>query len=80
MDILDLLRSFQANFEFHHTVTKQNTTEQRNEVKHLGKINVQWAISDTKNISQIILQWHSSKDLRVQQKIFNKNETSFNIG
>ncbi len=77
---LDLLRSFQANFEFHHTVTKENTIEQRNEVKPLGKINIHWAVSDTTNISYFILQWYSSKDLRVQQKNFTKNETSFTIG
>jgi len=77
---LDLLRSFQANFEFHHTVTKENTVEDRNEVKPLGKINIHWTVSDTNNISHFILQWHSSKDLRVQQKNFDKNQTSFTIG
>jgi hypothetical protein len=77
---LDLLRSFQANFEFHHTVTKENTVEERNEVKPFGKINIHWTVSNTNNISHFILQWHSSKDLRVQQKNFNKNETSFTIG
>jgi hypothetical protein len=80
LHILDLLRSFQANFEFHHNVTKENTTEQRNEVKPLGKINVHWTVSDTKNISHIILQWHSLKDSRVQQKIFGINQTTFTIG
>jgi hypothetical protein len=77
---LDLLRSFQANFEFHHTVTRQNTTEDRNEVKPIGKINIHWTVADIQNISHFTLQWHSSKDLRVQQKDFTKNETSFTIG
>ncbi len=77
---LDLLHSFQANFEFHHTVTRENTIEQRNEVKPLGKINIHWTVVDTENISHFILQWHSSKDLRIQQKSFTKNETSFTIG
>jgi hypothetical protein len=77
---LDLLRSFQANFEFHHHVTKENTIEQRNEVKPLGKINIHWTVMNTKNISHIILQWHSSNDLRVQKKTFEINETSFTIG
>ena len=76
---LDLLRSFQANFEFHHTVTRVNTFEARNEVKPLGKINVKWTVSESKNISHFILQWHSSKDSRVQQKHFTKNERSFTI-
>ncbi|UJR13408.1 hypothetical protein I4U23_000423 [Adineta vaga] len=76
----DLLRSFQANFEFHHHVTKENTVEQRNEVKPLGKINVHWTIlDDIKTISHIILQWQSSKDLRIQQKTFKPTETSFTI-
>jgi len=77
---LGLLHSFQANFEFHHTVTRENTIAQRNEVKPLGKINIHWTVSDAKTISHCILQWHSSKDLRVQQKIFKQNETSFTIG
>ena len=74
-----MLRSFQANFEFHHTVTRENTTEERNEVKPLGKINVHWTVADSSNISHVILQWYSSKDLRVQQKNFTKNETAFTI-
>ncbi|CAF1293197.1 unnamed protein product [Rotaria sordida] len=75
----DLLRSFQANFEFHHNVTKENTIQQRNEVKPLGKINVHWTISNMEDISHFILQWHSSKDLRIQQRILNNDETSFTI-
>ena len=77
---LDLLSSFQANFEFHHYVTKENTTADRNEIKPLGKINVHWTVSNARDISHFILQWHSSKDLRVQQKILNNNQTSFTIG
>lgn len=77
---LDLLQSFQAKFEFHHYITKENTMEQRNEVKPLGKINVNWTISNIKTISHTILQWHSSKDLNIQQRFFNNNETSFTIG
>ncbi|CAF4731160.1 unnamed protein product, partial [Rotaria socialis] len=79
LDNDDLLQSFQAKFEFHHHVTKENTTEERNEVKPLGKINVRWKASDLDNISHFILKWHSSKDLCVQQKIFHSKETSFTI-
>ncbi|CAF3704714.1 unnamed protein product [Rotaria sp. Silwood1] len=75
----DLLRSFQANFEFHHNVTKENTIQQRNEVKPLGKINVHWTVSNIESVSHFILQWHSSKDLRIQQRALNNNETSFTI-
>ncbi len=77
---LDLLLSFQANFEFNLNETNENTTEQRNEIKSLGKINVQWTVSNTTNISHYILQWHSSKDLRSQQKTIASNETSAIIG
>ena len=73
---LDLLRSFQANFEFNHDVSEGNKTD----VKPLGKINVNWTISDTKNISHFILQWRSSNDLRIQQKTVASNETAFTIG
>ncbi|CAF4380620.1 unnamed protein product, partial [Adineta steineri] len=76
----DLLRSFQANFEFHHHVTKENIIQQRNEIKPLGKINIHWIVSNAENISYFILQWHSSKDSYIQQKLFRSNETSFTIG
>ncbi|CAF3616975.1 unnamed protein product [Adineta steineri] len=75
----DLLRSFQANFEFHHHVTRDNIIEQRNEIKPLGKINIHWIVSNIENISYFILQWHSSKDSYIQQKLFKSNETSFTI-
>lgn len=61
-------------------MTRENTVEQRNEVKGIGKINIHWTLGDTKNISHILLQWHSSKDLRTQEKKLNKTETSFFIG
>ncbi|CAF4544485.1 unnamed protein product, partial [Rotaria sp. Silwood1] len=75
----DILRSFRANFEFNPHESNENTTKQRNEVQSLGKINVQWEVSDSKNISHFILQWHSSKDLSIQHKIVAANETSFTI-
>jgi hypothetical protein len=77
---LDLLRSFHANFEFHHYVTKENTIGERNEIKSLGKINVKWSIAENKDLSHVLLQWHSSKDLRIEQKTFKSNEQSFTIG
>lgn len=77
---LDLLQSFQAKFEFHHQVTRENTMEERNEVKPLGKISVNWSVSDEESVSHFILKWHSSKDLRVQQKTLPYTETSFTIG
>ncbi|CAF0920401.1 unnamed protein product [Adineta ricciae] len=75
----DLLRSFQANFEFYHFLAKENIIEQTNEVKSLGKINVNWTVCKTKAISHYILQWQSSKDQRVQKKTFKSTETSFTI-
>jgi hypothetical protein len=77
---LDLLRSFQANFEFNHDQSNENTTEKRNQIKPLGKININWTVSNTKNISHFILQWRSSKDLHIQQKTIPNNETSTTIG
>jgi hypothetical protein len=73
---LDLLRSFHANFEFNHDVSTGNDAE----VKSLGKINVNWTVTETKNVSHFILQWRSSKDLRIQQKTVASNETSSTIG
>ena len=77
---VDLLRSFQANFELNHDENKETAVEQRKEIKPIGKINLNWTVSDTKNISHFILQWRSSKDLRVQQKTVASNETSTTIG
>jgi len=77
---LDLLRSFQANFEFNSNELNKNSTEQKNEIKSLGKININWQVSDTTNISRFILQWRSSKDLHIQQKTIPSNETSTTIG
>jgi len=77
---LDLLRSFQTNFEFNHNESNENTIKQRNEIKPLGKLNVNWKVSDTKAISHFILQWRSSKDLHVYQKTIASDETSATIG
>jgi hypothetical protein len=72
---LDLLRSFQANFEFNPNEPKENKTKQQNQVESLGKINLNWTVSNTTNISHFILQWRSSKDLHTQQKTIPSNET-----
>jgi hypothetical protein len=77
---LDLLRSFQANFEFNPNESNAKTTKQRNEVNSLGKININWQVSNTKPISHFILQWRSSEDLRIQEKIIASNDTSSTIG
>jgi hypothetical protein len=73
---LDLLRSLKANFEFNHYEINEKT----NEIKSIGKINIRWTVSDTKNISHFILQWRSSKDSNIQQKTIASNETSTTIG
>ena len=70
---LDLLRSFKAEFEF-------NENNDTNKDQPLGKINVKWTVSDTTNISHFVLEWHSSQDLRPQQKTVPTNETSMLIG
>lgn len=70
---LDLLRSFKAEFEF-------NENNDTNKKQSLGKINIQWTVSDTTNISHFIVEWHSSQDLRPQQKTVPTNETSMLIG
>ncbi|CAF2333699.1 unnamed protein product [Rotaria sp. Silwood2] len=75
----DFLRSFRANFEFNPYESNEKTMRQRNEVQSLGKINVQWEVSNSKNISHFILQWRSSKDLSTQHKIVAANETSSTI-
>ncbi|CAM4854988.1 unnamed protein product [Rotaria socialis] len=75
----DLLRSFQANFEFNHNDSNENIFQRQNEMKPLGKINVKWEVSNSKNILHYILQWHSSKDLYIQQKIVKNDETSSTI-
>jgi len=77
---LDLLRSFQANFEFNPNESNEKTIKKRNEVNSLGKININWQVSNTKPISHFILQWRSSEDLRIQEKIIASNDTSFTIG
>ncbi|CAF0725940.1 unnamed protein product [Rotaria sordida] len=75
----DFLRSFRANFEFNPHESNENTIRQQNNAQSLGQINIQWEVSDSKNISHFILQWHSSKDLQIQHKIIPANETSFTI-
>ncbi len=77
---LDLLRSFQANFEFNPNESNEKSTKQKNEVNPLGKIHLNWQVSNTKPISHFILQWRSSEDLRIQEKIIASNETSSTIG
>ena len=77
---LDLLRSFRANFEFNKDKSNNNGAEQPINVEPLGKINVCWEVSDSANISQFILQWHSSKDLIIKQEKLNVNQTSLTIG
>ncbi|CAF0740560.1 unnamed protein product, partial [Didymodactylos carnosus] len=70
----DVLKSVHASFEFHHYVTNENTSEEKNEIKPLGKIHIRWSVTDTKNISHFILQWRSSKDLRTQQLTLGSTE------
>ena len=76
-----LLQAFQANFEFNRHENKEVATEQqRNATQSIGKINVNWKVSSGKDISHFLLQWHSSKDLHIQQKLVPSNETSATIG
>ena len=76
----DLLRSFQCFFEFHHNVTKENIRQERNEVKPLGKIHLQWTSEDPTQIHKFILRWFSSKNPQVKEKTFGNTQTSFIIG
>ena len=46
----------------------------------MGKINVNWEISVAEHIKHFILQWRSSKNLRVENKIVHSKERSFTIG
>ncbi|CAF0883109.1 unnamed protein product [Adineta steineri] len=75
----DLLDSFQADFEFNYNDSNEITNNRRNEVTSLGKINVTWEVSDPEKVSHFIIQWRSSKDLRIQEKIVPSNETSCTI-
>ncbi|CAF1469981.1 unnamed protein product, partial [Adineta ricciae] len=70
------LRSFRANFEFYHDNSMSRSLVDPNNPSPLGKINVEWKIGRSKNISHFILQWRSSKDLRIQEKTLACNETS----
>ncbi len=69
-----------AIFEFNHTEDNEMAIEQENQRKPIGKMNIHWTVSNTKDISHFILQWYSSKDLLVQQKTIASNETSTTIG
>ena len=69
---IDLLRSLSATFEYHHRTNANHSS--------LGQIHVQWTVSNGQKSSHYILQWHSSKDLQIQQKIIAKNDLSAFIG
>ena len=78
---LDILRSFRANFEFNHDESDGNEVEQKNQIKKpLGKLNVNWEVTNPENISHFIIHWRSSKDLRLENRKVASTERSFTIG
>ncbi|UJR33951.1 hypothetical protein I4U23_021369 [Adineta vaga] len=74
-----LLQSCQVHFEFNHDDLINEFSKQENGPTSLGKLIVDWKVSSTKDISHFVLQWRSSKDLRIQEKTIACNETSATI-